>query len=72
MQEYIYEDISSPDLDQIHLDIVSSDMDDKSIEYCRWDENPVDEHLENCLHIVFTNELSQDDKTKLDNIISAL
>ena len=72
MQEYIYDSIDLPDLDQLHLDITNSDMDDKSVEWCRWDENPIDEHSAKCLHVYFTNELSSSDETKLDNIISAL
>lgn len=63
--EYIYENkVNSPNLDQIHLDVASSDMTDKTIEWCRWDEDIQK------LKIIFTNELSVEDKTLLDTIVS--
>ena len=62
---YEYENkITSPNLDDIHLDVSASDMVDKSIEYCRWDEKT------QLLKVIFTNELSSGDKNKLDIIIS--
>jgi hypothetical protein len=39
-------------------------MSNKSIEWCRWDEEDED------LHIIFTNELNVSDKLILDNIVS--
>lgn len=62
--EYLYNNKStSPNLDQIHIDINDSSMTDKSIEWCRWDENI------QILKIVFTNELSANDKNILDSIV---
>ena len=61
---YEYTDKSTaPDLDQIHLDVVASEMTDKTIEWCRWDE------LTDILKIIFTNELIAGDKTILDAIV---
>ena len=51
-----------PNLDQIHLDVASSEMTDKTIEWCRWDE------LTEILKVIFTNELIVADKTILDTI----
>jgi len=61
---YEYTDkVNMPDLDQIHLDVASSVMTDKTIEWCRWDE------LTNILKVVFTNTLIAGDKTILDAIV---
>jgi len=63
---YEYTDKTSmPNLDQIHLDVASSEMTDKTIEWCRWDE------LTSLLKVVFTNELIAGDKTILDGIVVA-
>jgi len=65
MVEYQYTDKTiSPNLDQIHLDIAASTMTDKSVNYCRWDENDA------LLRIFFDNALSEDDKTALDTIVT--
>lgn len=56
--------VTMPDLDQIHLDVATSEMTDKTIEWCRWDE------LTEILKIVFTNTLSAPDKTILDGIVA--
>jgi len=48
----------------IHYDVANSDMSNKSISYCRWDE---DMHE---LHVYFGYELSTEDKTKLDVIVA--
>jgi len=50
-------------LTYIHDEVTASAMTDKSIEYCRWDEDGA--HL--C--VTFTNELSAGDKTILDGIV---
>jgi len=55
--------INAPNLDQIHLDVATSEMIDKVIEWCRWDE------LTALLKVVFTNELVVGDKTILDGIV---
>jgi len=61
---YEYTDITiAPDLDQIHLDVIASEMTDKTIEWCRWDE------LTDILKITFTNTLIAGDKTILDAIV---
>jgi len=61
---YEYTDKTSmPNLDQIHLDVAASEMADKTIEWCRWDE------LTDVLKITFTNELITGDKTILDGIV---
>jgi len=52
-----------PNLDQIHLDVAASEMTDKTIEWCRWDE------LTDILKVVFTNTLIAGDKTILDAIV---
>ena len=54
----------SPNLEGIHLDVSNSSMVDKGIEWCRWDEST------QILRVVFTNELSVDDKSILDTIVS--
>lgn len=57
--------ITMPNLDQIHLDVAASEMTDKAIEWCRWDE------VTEILKVVFTNELIAGDKTILDGIVVA-
>lgn len=67
--KYIYNNITnSPNLQYIHLEITESGstMENKSIEWCRWDEDP------STLQINFENELSSSDKTKLDLIIEGI
>jgi len=56
---------TAPGLDQIHLDVAASEMTDKTIEWCRWDE------LTEILKVVFTNTLSAPDKTILYGIVVA-
>lgn len=60
---YYYTKQSNPDLDKIHTDVEGSDMTNKDLEWCRWDEKY------NRLMIVFIEELSSEDKSKLDLII---
>jgi len=73
--EYTYSNIENkPDLltndeednmlSGIHYDIINSEMINKNIDYCLWNEN--DENL----HIFYNNELSQDDKMILDDIVN--
>lgn len=65
--EYLYENKTiSLDLEQIHIEVTNSIMEDKSIEWCRWDEDT------KILKIVFSNELSSSDKNKLDLIIEGI
>lgn len=61
---YEYEHICCPaNVSKIHADVEISLMTDKSIEFCTWN---FDEHK---LYVCFTNELSVDDKTILDEIV---
>jgi hypothetical protein len=55
---------TSVNLTQIHLDVASSALTDKTIEWCRWDEST------KCLRIIFTNELTSEDKAILDQIVT--
>lgn len=50
----------------IHYEVSISLMTDKGILWARWDEATL------TLHIEFENELSSEDKTILDNIVSEL
>jgi hypothetical protein len=62
--KYIYNNkLLSPNLDQIHIDISNSEMIDKSIEWCRWDEDTT------ILQVKYTNVLSSEDKIILDQIV---
>ena len=54
----------SIDLYLIHNAVINSTMTNKTIEWCRWDEKT------GILKINFINTLSQDDKDKLDIIVS--
>ena len=47
-----------------NLDVESSAMTDKTIEWCRWDESTT------YLCVIFTNELTSEDKAILDQIIA--
>lgn len=61
---YEYKDIlNSPDLANIHIDIANSVMTNKSIEWCRWDEDLT------LLRIKFESTLSPSDKLSLDDIV---
>lgn len=51
------------DLSKIHLDVANSEMIDKGIDWCRWDEDT------EILEAVFINELNESDKSILDSII---
>lgn len=63
--EYTYNNkVTSPNLDNIHVDVNSSSMSEKSIEWCRWDEST------SILKVKFTNTLSVDDKIILDTIVA--
>ena len=72
--EYIYLNISNiPNLltrndaeemiSGIHYDVINSEMTDKNIHYCLWNEH------EARLYIYFNDELSQNDKSILDSIV---
>ena len=62
---YEYDDIAdSPDTKQIHIDVGLSEMTDKNIEYCRWDEDT------EILKVYWTDELSSGDKGLLDTIVA--
>ena len=61
---YNYTSIQAVDIHQIHIDVAASAMTDKTIEWCRWDEDNT------TLQVEFTNVLSGADKTKLDTIVT--
>lgn len=62
---YIYTEKSTVcDLNQIHLDVLASAMTDKGIEGCKWDEDTSE------LKVVFTAELSTEDKSILDTVVT--
>jgi len=64
MQSYLYENRSSePNLRQIHTDVAASAMDDKVIDYCRWDQ------ATERISVFFINELSTNDETRLGVIV---
>jgi len=74
--EYIYSGITTrpnlatPDesgnlVSGIHYDVAYSEMSDKGIQWCRWEEG------EAKLFVCFSNELSSGDKTLLDAIVEA-
>jgi hypothetical protein len=61
---YFYNNIIiSPNLDGIHSDVVISEMINKYILWCRWDQD-IEE-----LKIEFDTTLSSSDKNLLDNIV---
>lgn len=63
--KYEYHDITSdPGLERIHTEVAASEMTDKNIEGCRWDETPA------LLQVWWTEELSALDKTMLDGIVA--
>jgi len=65
MTIYEYNNITnSPDLNYIQNSVLESEMTNKTIEHCRWDEN------NSILVVAFTNSLSGEDKTILDTIVS--
>ena len=74
MTIYNYNNIASADIvtwneegdtmiSGIHYDVMNSEMNDKDIDCCRWDED------ESELKLWFDNSLSAEDKDILDNII---
>jgi hypothetical protein len=67
--DYLYTNISNPNLQNIESAIINSDMFDKTIEFSRWDEDP-EELTVGILNLIFTNILSDDDKSKLDIIVN--
>lgn len=65
MFKYTYSGTSEqPYMDGIHYDVENSDMDNKNIQYCDWNFTTQD------LDIYWDVELSSEDKTKLDTIVS--
>jgi hypothetical protein len=65
MVDYEYTNIADwPNLDGITSDVAASAMTDKSLEYCRWDED------DEILQVIFTNDLSAGDKSILDTIVA--
>jgi hypothetical protein len=65
MVTYEYNNVvNSPNLEYIQEEVLESEMTNKTIEYCRWNEE------NSILLVVFTNSLSGDDKAILDTIIS--
>ena len=64
--KYIYNKIDEPNLLTIHNEVLNSVMNNKSLEYCTWDEDLKE------LEIVFINELNIEDKNILDLIIEQI
>ena len=63
---YIYEnETTSPDLEQIKIDVLASDMTDKILEYSTWEKDSEE------LKIIFTNTLDAGDKIILDEIVDS-
>ena len=56
--------INSPNLEYIQEEVLESEMTNKTIEYCRWNEE------NSILLVFFTNSLSGDDKAILDTVVS--
>lgn len=63
MIKYYYNKSIEINLLSIHTEISNSAMNNKSLEYCIWDEES------SKLEIIFTNELDIEDKNILDLII---
>ena len=64
--EYEYTNkATAPSLSTIHDDVATSEMTDKNIVYCRWDEDT------EILKVVWTDTLSAGDKTILDGIVTS-
>lgn len=62
--DYIYNNaLISPNFDNLKTTIVNSAMLEKSLLYLLWDEDL------QIIRVVFTNVLSESDKTVLDSII---
>jgi len=62
---------TSPNLNQIHSDVGSGVMIEKSIDYCRWDKDNDGPNGPNTLAVYFTTEPTGADRTELDNIVTA-
>jgi hypothetical protein len=71
MNCYEYTKIN-PNLDQLEVNIKSSEMINKSLFYIRWDVLDENKNEPNSLKIYFENELIESDKTVLDTIVSSL
>jgi len=54
----------SPNLNTLTDNILKSDMENKDLLYCTWDE------VNNTFDIAFSSELSSSDKEKLDILVS--
>lgn len=63
MIEYIYEDTDKKNLGLICKRVKESEMQNRSIQYCSWDEKT------RTLTVYFESELLQSDKDILDNIV---
>jgi len=65
MATYTYTKTAEPNLEAIHDGVAGSEMMDKSILYCHWDEGA------ELLEVVFSGSLSDSDKAILDGIVEA-
>lgn len=64
MEEYQYPDkATGPSLSGIHDDVAISEMTDKNISYCRWDEDT------ELLRVYWDDALSGEDESILDQIV---
>ena len=65
MTVYIYENkITTPNIDQIIVDVSMSEMIDKNIQRCRWEESEVK------LYVYFDTDLIQSDLDILNGIVA--
>lgn len=64
MTYYYTKEDQSPDLWAVHEAVALSEMTNKDIAYCRYDEDT------KLLKVIFTSSLSIEDETILDRIIS--
>lgn len=65
MVEYEYSNKAiDPDLPQIHIDVEASEMTNKDIDYCIWNED------DEILRVYWTGSLDANDKTELDTIVA--
>jgi hypothetical protein len=66
METYEYINVVNiPDLLGIHEDVASSEMTNKDIEFCRWDEDIA------TVKVIFAEALSPEDLAILDGIVAS-
>jgi hypothetical protein len=55
--------VTCPDLALIHIDVASSEMTNKTVQWCRWDQDT------GILIVCFESVLNESDKAILDTIV---